>query len=400
MGLIGKVDNEGERVGGSMEPPAFVPRDVPLDGSTVVFGGVVGDGHATAGKERVHDLVVVAGGNPGLRVRLGAEPLLIGRSEPAGLVLIDPKVSRSHCRVEIENDEVVVTDLGSTNGAYIDGKRIVGAAPLRAGARLQIGSHVLEHEWRSREDVQVHLEMDREIAEAGRYIQALLPPRIDEGSVRTQWMLRPCAQLGGDAFGYRFVDDDTFLVYLIDVCGHGAGAAMHAVSVINVLRQGALPGTDFRKPVQVVENLNAMFQMEDHGGMYVSLWYGVYGIEARHLDFCSAGHHPGFLVTSERARALPLKTKNVVIGATPGYPFKSASVDVPPGSALYVFSDGVFEITTRQGEQWSLDDVVPLLLAPEVPGCPEPERVYRAVQSESRTAALEDDFSMVVVTFR
>ena len=44
---------------------------------------------------------------------------------------------------------------------------------------------------------------------------------------------------------------------------------------MNVLRQRALPNTDFRDPAQVLHRLNAMFQMESHGGMYFSIWYGV-----------------------------------------------------------------------------------------------------------------------------
>ena len=56
------------------------------------------------------------------------------------------------------------------------------------------------------------------------------------------------ASLGGDAFGYHWLDDDHFVVYLLDVSGHGVGAALLGVSVLNVLRARSLPGTDFRDP--------------------------------------------------------------------------------------------------------------------------------------------------------
>jgi pSer/pThr/pTyr-binding forkhead associated (FHA) protein len=42
---------------------------------------------------------------------------------PAELVVADNEVSRSHCRVELRNGEALVTDLGSTNGAYVNGER-------------------------------------------------------------------------------------------------------------------------------------------------------------------------------------------------------------------------------------------------------------------------------------
>ena len=49
---------------------------------------------------------------------------------------------------------------------------------------------------------------------------------------------------------------------------------MLSVSIINVLRQLALPGTDFGRPGEVLNRLNAMFQMENHNGMFFTIWYG------------------------------------------------------------------------------------------------------------------------------
>lgn len=372
--------------------------DTSMDGATELIRVGAPGLRPAAEEERAHYLVVIAGETPGRRIRLGARPKVIGRAPPADLVLHDPQVSRSHCRVDIALEQALVTDLDSTNGTFVNDERVCGSVPLPPGARLQVGAHVLVHEWRIRREVEESQALDRDIAKASRYIQSLLPAPLSDGPVRTEWLLLPSSRLGGDAFGYRFLDADTFVIYLIDVSGHGAGAAMHAVTVMNVLRQNALPDTDFSKPAQVVANLNAMFQMEDHGGMYVSLWYGVCHLEGRRLAFCSAGHHPAFLVPLARDQALPLKTNNVVIGATRDYTFRGEHVFFPPRSTLYLFSDGVFEITTKAGEQWGAADIVPLLLEPAVPGTREPQRLHAAVQRESTSLVLEDDFSMLVVT--
>jgi serine phosphatase RsbU (regulator of sigma subunit) len=400
MSLFDKLLGKGVAAPGTANDEVGALPDVPLDGATVVLRGGIPPPRPGSEDERAHYLVVVEGEQPGLRIRLGPEPILIGRMAPADVVLADTRVSRSHCRVGIVMNEVVVIDLDSTNGTFIDGTRVSRSAPLPTGARLVLGRHVLEHEWRIRKEVEESQELDRDIAKASLYVQSLLPPPLSEGPIRTEWILLPSTRLGGDAFGYRFLDAHTFAIYLLDVSGHGAGAAMHAVSVINVLRQSALPRTDFTNPSQVIENLNAMFQMESHSGMYLTLWYGVYNLDTRTLAFCSAGHHAGFLVPLSRDRALPLNAQNLVLGALPDYRFKSDSVQVPPESTLYVFSDGVFEIITEAGEQWGLNDVVPLILEPALPGVSEPQRLHRAVQTRSRSAALEDDFSMLVVTFK
>jgi hypothetical protein len=73
-------------------------------------------------------------------------PLTIGRSAPADLVLEGAEISRAHCRIEIIEGRISVTDLNSTNGTYVDGKRIGGTHPLERGAMIEIGPYVIEYE--------------------------------------------------------------------------------------------------------------------------------------------------------------------------------------------------------------------------------------------------------------
>jgi hypothetical protein len=349
--------------------------------------------------ERAHYLAVVAGEHAGVRIELGTKPVVIGRKAPADLVLDDSQISRNHCRVSLVLGEVFVTDLGSSNGTMVDGVRISPNAVLPPGGRLQVGGHVLEHEFRSRKAVEASKELDRDLESAGRYVRSLLPAPLTEGPVRTEWILLPSTRLGGDVFGYHKLDARTFAIFLLDVSGHGAGPALHAVSVTNALRGDAVAGVDMRDPARVAAYLNTRFQMNTHGGLFLTLWYGVYDLETRTLAYCSAGHHPSYLVPEARDRAIPLKTRNIVIGATSVFQFESASVEVSPGSRLYVFSDGIFEIEAKDGQQWGLDDVLPLIVEPAVPGTTEPERLLQAIRGHSRSPDFEDDFTVLVATF-
>jgi pSer/pThr/pTyr-binding forkhead associated (FHA) protein len=369
-------------------------------GSTTILirAGAPSPGAATE-DGRAHYLTVVAGERAGLRVELGAKPVVIGRVPPADLVIDDSQISRKHCRVSLVMEEVYVADLGSSNGTMVDGKRITQAVMLPAGSRLQVGGHLLEHEFRSRKEVEASKELDRDLESARRYVHSLIPAPLTEGPIRTEWVLLPSARLGGDVFGYHQLDARTFAIFLLDVSGHGTGAAMHAVSVTNVLQRDAVPGLDMRDPAKVATHVNAMFQMSTHGGLYLTLWYGVYDLETRTLAYCSAGHHPSYLVAQARERAIPLKTGNIMIGATSPFEFESSSVEVPAGSRLYVFSDGIFEIETKDGEQWGLDHVLPLIVEPPVQGMTEPERLLQAIRRHARSQDFEDDFTVLVATF-
>lgn len=349
----------------------------------------------------VHYLVVVSGIEPGRRLHLSTAPLRVGRRPPCEIVFADTQVSGLHCEVCVRGnvDEALVTDAGSTNGTFIDGVRVAGTAPLQPNALLQIGQQVLRHEFRPPREAERSDELDRDLARASRYIRSLLPAPLREGPVRTDWMFEPCAQLGGDAFGCFALDDTRFAAYLIDVSGHGIAAAVHTVAVLNLIRQRALPGVDFADPTQVLTRLNEMFQMDAHGGLFFTFWYGVHDRGARRLCYASAGHHAAYLVDPQRRRLQPLKTRNPIVGALADVRFCAAAVDVAPGSMLHVFSDGVFEIETLDGRTGSLADFTPFLLEEPEPGVPEPARLHRRVQAAMRPGPLADDFSLLTVTF-
>lgn len=76
----------------------------------------------------------------------------IGRVGPADIILAHKSVSREHCMIGIANDELLVTDLNSTNGSYIDGERVDRAAILPVGSELRLGQVTMRHVVRSRDE--------------------------------------------------------------------------------------------------------------------------------------------------------------------------------------------------------------------------------------------------------
>lgn len=84
-------------------------------------------------------LRVVSGPRQGLSIPLLPDkPVLIGRSR-GELLLDDPLVSGSHCRISLRGGRYLLQDLNSTNGTIVDGRRVVDAA-LRPGSEVAIGS--------------------------------------------------------------------------------------------------------------------------------------------------------------------------------------------------------------------------------------------------------------------
>ena len=85
---------------------------------------------------------------------VSASGLRIGRTPPADIVVPGSAVSRAHCLVELAADQLRVTDLNSTNGTYIDSKRIDRTATLEVGSVLRVGNVSFEHEVRARAEVE------------------------------------------------------------------------------------------------------------------------------------------------------------------------------------------------------------------------------------------------------
>jgi pSer/pThr/pTyr-binding forkhead associated (FHA) protein len=77
-------------------------------------------------------------------ITLRAGKLYLGRSPDCELSISDPAVSRRHARLWVSPTEIVIEDLASQNGVYVNGTRIQGPRELVAGDTLRICSHELE----------------------------------------------------------------------------------------------------------------------------------------------------------------------------------------------------------------------------------------------------------------
>jgi sigma-B regulation protein RsbU (phosphoserine phosphatase) len=258
---------------------------------------------------------------------------------------------------------------------------------------------------REQEIYQALLESQRhlasELAEAAGYVRSLLPKPLS-GPVTTQWCFQPSSQLGGDAFGYHRVDDRRFAIYLLDVCGHGVGAALLSVAAINVLRSQTLPGTDFSDPGAVLSTLNKTFRMEEHNNMYFTIWYGVFDEARRVLTYASGGHPPAILFTGNNAgsaEAVPLRTPSPAIGCLDEADYSSASFTLGSFARLFVLSDGVYEISKPDGTYWSMEGFTDRL-SDTLGSAVTPADHLRFIQELRGSEALEDDFSLLEVLFQ
>jgi diguanylate cyclase (GGDEF)-like protein len=93
---------------------------------------------APADRDRAY-LIVLAGSSVGEMYKITAETTVIGRGQQADIQVIDEGISRRHAEIMHKGEEIVIRDLGSTNGTYCNGDKIAEHT-LTDGDKIQVGS--------------------------------------------------------------------------------------------------------------------------------------------------------------------------------------------------------------------------------------------------------------------
>ncbi len=240
-------------------------------------------------------------------------------------------------------------------------------------------------------------ELAAEVNRAARYVQSLLPAPLTSTHVSIGWKFVPSTQLGGDMFGYHWIDKKHLAIYLLDVSGHGVGSSLLAVSAANVLAAQGLSGADPRDPGQVMTKLNDMFQMDRQDGKYFTIWYGVYRPTGRTLAYCNAGHPPALLYSGGTVHQL--EADGPAVGMMPEMPYDTRTISVAEKARLLVYSDGVFEIEKPDGQMWQYQDFVEQITPHFTRDSDLIELHLQFVRELNNNQTLGDDFSMVEVRF-
>ena len=76
--------------------------------------------------------------------------------------------------------------------------------------------------------------LNADLHNASTYVTSLLPLSLN-GDVEAVWRFIPSAQLGGDTFGYYWLDGENFALYLLDVCGNRFRISLIMISISNII---------------------------------------------------------------------------------------------------------------------------------------------------------------------
>jgi serine phosphatase RsbU (regulator of sigma subunit) len=198
--------------------------------------------------------------------------------------------------------------------------------------------------------------------------------------------------VGGDLYDFVELDGGRLAVIVGDVLGKGVEAAadmaMTKFSFRVLVRAGAKPGS-------FLESLNDVVADELDPGEFVTAVYALIDPSARTVWCACAGHPPARLVLpGGRVRALG--ASGLVLGIERGQEYRSERVDLEPGSAIVLYTDGVLE-ARRDGELYGVERLDRVLTAKHALGAQE---LAGAILADCRSFSggdLADDCAIVCV---
>jgi len=207
-------------------------------------------------------------------------------------------------------------------------------------------------------------ELQRDLDLAARVQRSLLPrtsPDI-EGLVAA-WRFIPSAHLAGDFLNIFALDDRHAGMYVLDVSGHGASAALLSVTLsrwLSAIRDESSlfqpdkdQKTGFRitRPAEVAAYLNNRFSASPGIAQYFTMVYGVMNVETRRFTYTAAGH-PGPIQVPRSGEPVTHDSTGVPIGMLANVEYAERTLQLDSGDRLYFYTDGVTEALDSSEEEF------------------------------------------------
>jgi sigma-B regulation protein RsbU (phosphoserine phosphatase) len=202
--------------------------------------------------------------------------------------------------------------------------------------------------------------LERDLRLAARVQQALLPPpEVVAGTLRIAHAFHPCDDLAGDAVGIVPLPQGLTGLYLLDVSGHGVGAALLSFTLTHLLSpaiEGALitertaSGLSAMPPARVAQRLNRQFPM-DRTRQYFTLVYGVLDSSSGRFQYVMAGH-PAPVLLPRSGPPAAVAGAGLPIGMIEEAAFEDETLTLEPGDRLYFYTDGAIEALNAGEEEF------------------------------------------------
>jgi sigma-B regulation protein RsbU (phosphoserine phosphatase) len=333
----------------------------------------------------------------GHRLKVGKEGM-VGHAAFTGQMHYAPDVRVDPYYIACEEStlsEVAIPLLvdGKLIGVFSASHPELDAFPAEQLRMLQgVGDHIavaLHNARRFQREQQERQRMTRESQEARTIQQALLPkasPYVPGFAI--SGLSLQAGDVGGDWYDFIPLDDGRWGLVLADVSGKGTAAALLMSATRGMLRSLAYT---CNSPAEVLAKLNHLMVEDFPSGRFVTLIYAVLDPANRTLKFASAGHLPPLLIDHRGGRFLDSEL-GMPLGLAKS-DFSESQVQLPEGSRLVLYSDGITEAAGLNEEEYGAPRLRDHVLKPDA----STESILADVRAHVNGVGLQDDATVIFV---
>lgn len=211
--------------------------------------------------------------------------------------------------------------------------------------------------WVALANIQRRTEEDLQLAKALQ--SSLTDQSYALGKVAIEGKIHQCSAVGGDFFYFRPFEKKMVTFCLGDVMGKGISASLMMAMVMSFVYEWGKRSVD---PAEVCGRLNRRLARLWDGkkGWFLTIFYAIFDEETGALSYCSAGQQGGFLLRPGAAPEL-FSECDPPIGVLDPFDFEHHKITLEPGDRLVLFTDGVSEARSPDGELFGVERVSELL---------------------------------------
>jgi phosphoserine phosphatase RsbU/P len=243
---------------------------------------------------------------------------------------------------------------------------------------------------KKKQEQEFQLQLARDVQQRF-YAAAPTVPGFDIGA-----SAHPADETGGDYFDFIAMADGSLIIAVADVKGHGFSAALVMVLTRAYLRCLAAMQLELN---EILDRLNKMLLNDLEPGHFVTLSLTRLHPRHRTLSYASAGHVPGFVFLESGAVRCALDSSGPPLGLFPDSEFSlHPSIHLDPGEVAVLFTDGVTESTTPDGDQFGAQRVLDYIEAHvHEPASQIALGIYPATRAFVEGNLQDDDITSVII---
>jgi len=254
---------------------------------------------------------------------------------------------------------------------------------------LAIQDDHLQQEMIGRERMEQEIELARQIQ------KTFLPeklPRVKGWNLDLRW--NTAREMGGDFYDLFAVHNHKYAFTIADVSDKGIPAALYMTVTRTLLHSSAMT---LDTPAKVLKQVNHQLMLDTQNGMFITAVFGFLEPATGKLEYSIAGHNLPLIFREENQTIEQLNKDRMALGVLDNTPYHNQTITLNPGDAILLYTDGVTETFSLEGEIFGEERLIKLF---QETCLQHPEDIlgtlYEAIKEFRGNNVLSDDLTMLL----